>query len=271
MNPLSLHQLCLTDVGPVELVEIAAATGYQHVCMFTELAGGFEGLFPAAREPATVREVVRRCRDTGIGVYNIEAFMLTPDVDVDAFRAGLDLGAQLGGRRATAIINDDDDARAADRFARLCELGAEYGLAIGLEFMPLTRVKTIAHAQRIVRAAGHANGSIALDPLHLVRSGGSPADVARLDPALIGYVQICDGPLAGDADDYLAEAVHNRRVPGDGEFPLAAFVDALPAGVTLSVEVPLDRLRERGVSARERARLALAGTRRVLAGAGGEA
>lgn len=265
MNPLSLHQLNLTEVGAVELVEIAAETGYQHVCLFTEVADAYAGLFPATREPATVREVVRRCRDTGVGVYNVEFFPLTSDVDVASYRGGLDIGAQLGGRRATAIINDADDARAIDKFARLCELGAEYGLAVGLEFMPLSSVKTLAHAERIVRAAGHSNGSIALDPLHLVRSGGSPAEIARLDPSQIGYVQICDGPLAGDASDYLAEAIGNRQVPGDGEFPLGEFVAALPAASILSVEVPLNALRERGVSARERARLAMAGTQRVLA------
>lgn len=266
MHALSLHHLTMTEVSPVDLIDIAAETGYQHVCLFTEVAGAYAPLFPATRDPATVREVIRRSRDTGVGVYNIEFFPLTPEVKVADFAAGLEIGARLGGRRATAIINDADDGRAADNFARLCELGAAFNLQVGLEFMPLSMVKTLAHARRILAAAGHPNGSIALDPLHLMRSGGSPADLAGLDPALIGYVQICDGPLDG-GQDYLAEAIGNRQVPGDGQFPLEAFVAAVPADAILSVEVPLNRLRDAGVAPRERARLALAGARRVLAGA----
>jgi sugar phosphate isomerase/epimerase len=239
-------------------------TGYQHVCLFTEVPAEYGDLFPLARGTEMIRAIRRRLAETGLSVCNIDFFPLTPDVHVAEYREGLETGAELRARSATAVINDSDDARAIANFADLCTLARKYALQIGLEFMPLSAVKTLAHAERIVRAAAQPNGAIVIDPLHLIRSGGAPADIQRLDPALVGYVQICDGP-AGVTEDYLAEAIGDREIPGDGEFPLRAYVDALPHGKALAAEVPLNRLRARGVSPRERARRILTGTRRVLA------
>jgi len=268
MRPLSLHHLSMTEVDPVELVAIAHETGYQHVCLFTEVPAAYGGQFPLARGAQTIAAIRRRLADAGVSVCNIDFFPLTPEVRVADYRQGLEAGAALGAQSATAVVNDTDDARAITNFAALCTLAREFALRIGLEFMPLSAVKTLAHAERIVRAAAQPNGAIALDPLHLVRGGGTPAEVQRLDPALVAYAQICDG-RAGVTENYLAEAVGDRAIPGDGEFPLRAYVEALPPGNPLSVEVPLNRLRDQGVSPRERARRTLAGTRRVLAASDG--
>ena len=35
----------------------------------------------------------------------------------------------------------------------------------------------------------------AVDILHLIRSGGLPADLAKMAPRLWGYIHICYGPL----------------------------------------------------------------------------
>ncbi len=268
MRPLSLHHLSMTEVDPVELVAIAHETGYQHVCLFTEVPAAYGGQFPLARGVQTITAIRRRAAETGLSVCNIDFFPLTPEVRVADYRQGLEAGAELDARSATAVVNDTDDGRATANFAALCTLAKEFALQIGLEFMPLSAVKTVARAERIVRAAAQPNGTIAIDPLHLVRSGGAPADVQRLDPALVGYAQICDGRV-GVTEDYLAEAIGDREIPGDGEFPLQAYVEALPPGKALSAEVPLNRLRDEGLSPRERARRILTGTRRVLAASNG--
>ena len=54
-------------------------------------------------------------------------------------------------------------------------------------------------------------------------------------------------------------------LPGDGEFPLREFVNALPPGVPIGVEVPMQSLKDRGVGPMERARLAVEAARRVIA------
>ena len=54
-----------------------------------------------------------------------------------------------------------------------------------------------------------------------------------------------------------------RLLPGEGELPLDALLDALPPDVAISVEAP--SARDAHLPAAERARRALAATRAVLA------
>ena len=93
--------------------------------------------------------------------------------------------------------------------------------------------------------------------MHLYRSGGSAADVAALDPALIGYAQLCDVPITAPHDDYMREACFQRRAPGDGELPLAALIAALPDDVRIGLEVPMLAAADAGVKPLERLRPAV--------------
>jgi sugar phosphate isomerase/epimerase len=114
------------------------------------------------------------------------------------------------------------------------------------------RVKTLADAVTLV---GDSPGGIIIDPLHLQRGGGTPADVRGLDPKLLAYCQLCDAPRAAPHNlprprqlprgqsvepitDLALEARAVRLLPGDGELPLAEIVSAVPAGLPLSVETP---------------------------------
>ena len=74
-------------------------------------------------------------------------------------------------------------------------------------------------------------------------------------------IQLCDGPLAlpeslelpdelplgmtADGSVLQVEARVQREVPGEGEFPLAELLAAVPAGTPISVEVPHARLQAR--------------------------
>jgi sugar phosphate isomerase/epimerase len=103
-----------------------------------------------------------------------------------------------------------------------------------------------------------------IDAMHLYRSGGTAADVAALDPGLIGYAQLCDVPLVALHDDYGAEARFDRRVAGDGELPLQEFVDALPADCVIGLEVPMRDKALAGLGPVERLRPAVAAARALL-------
>ncbi|HET7343792.1 MAG TPA: sugar phosphate isomerase/epimerase, partial [Methylomirabilota bacterium] len=87
-----------------------------------------------------------------------------------------------------------------------------------------------------------ANASVLIDALHFSRSGGVPAHVAGVDPALLRYAQICDAgpdmPGAADTPALIREARTGRLLPGEGVLPLAALVAALPAGIPLAIEAP---------------------------------
>ena len=102
---------------------------------------------------------------------------------------------------------------------------------------------------------------VLIDALHYARTGATAADLAALDPRMLGYVQLCDAPAKSPPADRLrTEAREDRLFPGEGDLPLAELLAELPAATAISVEAP-HRLHA-GLAPTERARLALTATRR---------
>lgn len=277
---LALHHFTIADTSPTELVTIAAETGCDGVCVFVNSpfapAPGQD--IPDQSFPVVTRtllpEMRRHLRDCGVSVTNIEFFPLGADLVLESFRDSLAVGAELGAQLAVAHIHDPEPARALESLVRFGELAAEYDLGVGLEFMGLSPpCGTLAMALRYVREAGQPNIGVAVDALHLRLTGGSPANLMEVDPQLLAYAQLCDGPDYSEADlplttDRYMEEAFERAVPGEGNFPLAELVRALPPQVPLDVEVPLPGLAAQGVSPLERARRAVNGASNVLKVAG---
>jgi sugar phosphate isomerase/epimerase len=93
-----------------------------------------------------------------------------------------------------------------------------------------------------VAQSKRSNASVLVDALHFSRSGGIPAHIAQVDPALFRYAQICDAgpdmPGPGDTPALIREARTGRLLPGEGVLPLAELVAALPDTVPLAIEAP---------------------------------
>jgi sugar phosphate isomerase/epimerase len=262
MNPLSLHHLTVLDASPLELIDIAAATGCDQVCVFVHsTAPG--GMFPVVGAD-DVEAVKARLAANRVEVYNLEYYPITPDVDVAAYGPTLDVGARLGARRATAHIHDPVEERALETFSRFCRLAARHDLNVGLEFTSFALIRSLGAAVDFIGKANQPNAGVAVDALHLMRNGAELPLLAAIDPRLIGYMQICDGPLTVAPEDMISEAIENRAIPGQGQFPLAAFVACAPAGVTIDVEVPQHRARDAGVCALDRARRAVDAARALI-------
>lgn len=115
--------------------------------------------------------------------------------------------------------------------------------------MPIADLATAVSA---VRHVGRPNFRLLIDAMHLFRSGPTVADLAALDPNLIGYVQLCDVPLISTHASYADEARFDRLEPGKGELPLLDLLRALPPGLILGLEVPMLAQAEAGIGARER-------------------
>jgi len=272
---LALHQTTVLQCSPLELVAIAAELCCDAVCVFVQTqdhSGPGRPVFPRVTH-AMLPALRARLRDTGVTVTNLEYFPLTADVSPEDYRPALELGAELGGRRAVVHLHDADDQRGTDKLARFAGLAAEYGLEAGLEFVGLSAgCPSLARAVQLVERIGLPNLGIGVDPLHLQRTGAVPQDLAGLRRGLLGYAQLCDGPALADPRQaldparYLAE-VFDRLVPGEGTFPLTELVQVLPADLPIDVEVPALRLADAGISRMEHARLAVMGARRVLAAA----
>jgi sugar phosphate isomerase/epimerase len=135
-----------------------------------------------------------------------------------------------------------DEASAA--FAGLCDRAAEHGLLVHLEFLPWSQIPDLATAWQVVGAADRSNGGLMLDAWHFFR-GDPDGELLRSIPgsSILG-IQLSDAPATPETD-LLRATLHERLLPGDGEFPLSTLLADLQAtGTTapLGVEVFSDVL-----------------------------
>ena len=265
-RPVSLAALTALELAPPDLVSTAAAAGYSHVGLRLIPATPTEPQHAMIGDTPMVRETRARLDATGIQALDVEIFRLRPETRVAAdYGPAIETGASLGAKHLLVAGNDPDEGRLVDRFAEICDLAARHGMTAHLEFMVWTDAKDLVQAARIVERAARGNGGILVDAFHFSRSRCRIADIARVPPARFGYLQLSDLPAAipPTIDAILAEARAERRFPGEGELDLVGLVGALPSGIPVSVEVPTAEL-ARTLPAIDRAKRALAGTRRVL-------
>lgn len=269
-HPYSLAALTVLELSPPDMVETAARAGYDRVGLRPIPATAEEPSFPLLTDAALLRETLRRIRDTGIQVADLEILRLKPDTRVrEEFSRFVEVGAELGASDILVAGNDDDVERTIDNFAALCELAAPCGLHPHLEFMPWTGVRNLTEARHVVgrvREAGHANACLLVDAFHMDRSRSRLEELAEVPADWMRYVQLCDvpGPIPDSMDEVIREARSERRFPGDGQADLAGLLGAIPRGVPLSLEIPTEVLRLRGVSALERARMSLEKARALV-------
>jgi sugar phosphate isomerase/epimerase len=198
-----------------------------------------------------------------VSALGVASFAMTPEVNVSLYEAALQRGAQLGASCTSVRILDLDESRAARNFGDFCRMAVRHGIQPGIEFMGYGAVDALPQALRILKAAGC--GKISLDTLHAVRTGTPMAALRQLDPSLIGYFQMSDGPLAAEASHYAREGAFDRLPPGEGEFPLREILPLVPGHLPISLEVPTQRWRAEGMDAEQRARRVVEATRRLLA------
>jgi sugar phosphate isomerase/epimerase len=216
---------------------------------------------------AVTREMKTILDGEGIPALDTEVVWLMPGAADDHHKRVVDIARELGSPNVLVVTSDPDDSATAAKLRTLCE-HADGAVRISLEFALFTEVKSIAQAAAIVRAVDHPAQAMLIDPLHLARSGGTPADVAALPREWFPYAQFCDaGPLTFDTADTQAiieEAVDRRLQVGEGELPLGELLAALPANVPLSIELRSKALRDGYADPVERARSVLDAHRRFL-------
>lgn len=263
---ISLAALTVLELTPPEVVSCAAEAGYSHIGLRLLPATPTEPRYEIVGNTPLLREVERRLADTGVRVLDVEIFRLKPGTRVGDYEAAIATAARIGASELLVAGNDPDETRLVDSFAAFCDLAGTYGLGAGLEFMPWTDAKDLTQGARIVDFAGRDNGGVLIDPFHLSRSRSRIEDIGTIPPSRLRSMQFCDVPavVPPTMEAILAEARAERLFPGDGELDLAGMLRAVPRDIPLSVEAPTHTL-ARTVGATERARRALAGTRRVLA------
>jgi sugar phosphate isomerase/epimerase len=268
MPSFSLAALTALELAPPALIDVAAACGYDHVGLrlLPAMAGGIA--YPLMDDEAGLKETLARLEATGITVADLEVVAFRPDTEIASFSAFFETGARLGASNILIAGYDPDLDRFTDRYAEFCVAAAPYGLTADLEFMPWTYVPNLATASRIVAQAGQANAGVLVDALHFDRSNSSTSELARVPADRLHYWQLCDGPAMRPAttDEMIHAARYERMFPGEGGIDLVSLARAMPADITVSIEVPTAEL-AKTVDARTRAERALRAAKGVIAAA----
>jgi sugar phosphate isomerase/epimerase len=247
-----------------ERLEAAAAAGFGAI-------GIRNAGYAAARAEASEVDLRAMLSHHGLVVSDLQPLM-TWGMGGDAGRRSraeeeqaYRVAAAIGGDHLIAAGLDADAPFevVVERFAALCDRAAVQGLRVGLEALPWTGVRDPATAWKIVRAADRPNGGLIVDPWHIYRGGLDETALAGLPGERIFAVHLDDGgpPLGHPVED----TRRRRRLPGEGTFPLVAFlrtVLALGVDAPYSVEILSDELD--ALPARDAAAAAARASREVI-------
>jgi sugar phosphate isomerase/epimerase len=269
VNRLGIENISVFGLPPVEFVNLAADLGCANISV---------GLIPIDYNPhgyskfslredkALRRAVVAALTERSVSISLGEGFTVRPGQDVCEERASdLEVMCELGVKRINTVSMDPDRARTFDQFAALAELGASKGVEVTTELAPGMTVADLPTAVAAVLHVGRSNFKLLIDTMHFARSGASAADLAAIDPKLIGYIQLSDAPFKPRFSSYFEEAMFERMSPSAGELPLLDILRALPRHLPVGIEVPLRSQAEAGVGPRERLSPIVEAARRLLA------
>jgi sugar phosphate isomerase/epimerase len=268
VDRLGIEQLSVFGLPPVDFVNLAAALGCSYISVgLTGIGYNPHGYPPfSLREDVAMRREMRAAmRDRGVAISLGEGCIIRPHKDIRDAAPDMDIMQELGVERLNTVSMDPDLNRSLDQFALFAAMAAERGMLSTIELCPALTIHNLEAALAAVRHVGRRDFTLLLDTMHLGRSGATAAEVAALDPALIGYVQLSDAPRTPSEPNYLKEATFERMVPGEGEMPLRGYLAALPSGVTISLEVPLSSEAEAGVGPEVRLQRCVQAARRLLA------
>jgi sugar phosphate isomerase/epimerase len=227
-HEIVLSHFSLARHHPIDdRIRLAGRYGFAGIGLYI---GDYGRLEEAGEAPGRVRDLLDM---HGVALREIE---VVNGLGADG-RGGADAAAREAiafrmadafGCRYLQVIGPAGDIAVAGRaFGALCDRAADHGLVVGLEFLPFTDIVDVHDARRIVEAADRPNGGICVDVWHHERGARDLAAIASLPGELITGIQVNDGTIVPEGDDYYSDCLMNRRVPGDGEFDLAGFIAAV--------------------------------------------
>ena len=128
-------------------------------------------------------------------------------------------------RRSRRNSSPDVDRIASD-LAELADLARQYGLRLGYEALSWGRhIKDWTAAWEVVAKADRDNLGVVLDCFHICARKNPIEPIAALPGEKIALVEIADSPAL--EMDLKSLSRHYRCYPGQGDYPVADFLDAV--------------------------------------------
>jgi sugar phosphate isomerase/epimerase len=189
-------------------------------------------------ETRTLREIKQIHEDAGLKYFEVEFladFFVAPGeparAESDRLRRLLFEAAATFDAHHIKVGNIPgtpcEPERLTEAYAELCQDAAQHTAAkVVYEFMPFdVNVNTLEAAVALVTGAGQRNGGLAIDTWHMAKLGITPADLSRVPREYLSWVELSDGRRE-NLPDLVDETVNHRRLPGEGEFEIPAYVEA---------------------------------------------
>ena len=271
---LALDHLTIVDSTPVQLAETAANIGCTGVCVFLQAMEMLPLMphFDLIQDHMARRHFRQRMSDLGLTLDLAYPFTLSGRSEVASFAAALDCAAELNAQCLNILIYDRDPERRRDIFAQFCDLADSFGLRVALEFYPASQVRSLSEALALILPLERPGRvGVNVDMLHLMRSGGTVADLALAPAGSVLFGQFADGPAVRPQAEWEFEASQDRLLAGAGAFDLAGFAQALPADCPASVEIPRNAVLAAGLARADRAQAAAQSVRAAIANSGQKA
>jgi 4-hydroxyphenylpyruvate dioxygenase len=231
-----------------EKLEAIAAAGFRAVEIFEN---------DLIAHPGSPAEVRRICDDLGLEIITCQPFRDFEGLPeprrqraFDRAERKFDLLQELGSDLLFVCSSLSPEAegginRLAADFSELGTRAAKRNMRVGYEALAWGRhVSDYRDAWEVVRRAEHANVGLILDSFHIEARGLNLGSIRNIPGDRIFLVQVADAPRL--QMDPLSWSRHWRCLPGQGDFDLPAFMDALlAAGYAghLSLEIFNDRFR----------------------------
>jgi sugar phosphate isomerase/epimerase len=240
VNTFVLAPTTLPEVTPLEYIDAAIHAGYDAVGLRLHKSPGLP-FHPIVGNAALIAEIKAMLKANSMPVFDTFSCYLEPATKMSDFTASLALAAELDGKYIMVMGNDTDYARMSDNFGLFCDEAARFNLMPTIEFVPTRPLCTMAMAIKMIKESGR--GTVCLDPMHFVRTGGTGAEIKSYGAKYFPYTQINDGvlfPGEPNPEDFGKMRQGQRKMLGEGDVPLYEYLDALPAGLPLSVEIPIE-------------------------------
>ena len=188
--------------------------------------------------PGSAREVGNRVRDLGMQVSLFQPFrdlegMPEPQRGraFERMSRKFEVMSELGTdlillcSNCSQLALPDRNAMIED-LSRLGDLAQSHGMRVGYEALAWGRhINDHRDAWSLVRDVDHPNIGLILDSFHSLSRKIPCASIGDIRSEKLFIVQIADAPLL--EMDYLYWSRHFRNMPGQGDFPLSEFADAV--------------------------------------------
>ena len=238
----SLAYLTVSGCSPLEMIHIAARTGYDFVSLRL-IPMGVPGEVPFRLDDREqISKISLTLKETGIGLLDMELARIVENVDPRSYLPAMEVAAELGARHVISSAwteNRDNRNFVVDRYAEICALAKPLGLTVSLEFPSFSRLTNLQEAADIVAAADCSNGGILIDTLYFHFSKVGFEELEELPADWIHFMHICDVPKEiPESKEKMVHAARDQRLYfGEGCVDFSSILKKIPQ-VPLSIELP---------------------------------